>query len=173
MALPGRERVTLTVTLDYETLRQQLADTSTALALLGDSTWIRPDTARRLACDADLIPMVLGSKGEVLDVGRKTRAIPTATGRAVVRRDRHCAFPGCAKKARHSEIHHIIHWGNGGHTEPDNLVCLCRYHHDLVHHGGWTVHMLDHLPWFVPPQWIDPTRQPRHNRPWGSVRLTV
>ncbi|WP_433798119.1 DUF222 domain-containing protein [Actinomycetospora sp. CA-084318] len=166
MALPGRERVTLTVTLDYETLRQQLGDTSQALALLGDSTWIRPDTARRLACDADLIPMVLGSKGEVLDVGRKTRAIPTATGRAVVKRDRHCAFPGCAKKARHSEIHHIIHWAHGGHTEPDNLVCLCRYHHDLVHHGGWQVHMLDHLPWFTPPQWLDPTRQPRHNRPW-------
>ncbi|WP_433803019.1 DUF222 domain-containing protein [Actinomycetospora sp. CA-084318] len=169
MALPGRERVTLTVTLDYETLRQQLADTSTALALLGDSTWIRPDTARRLACDADLIPMVLGSKGEVLDVGRKTRAIPTATGRAVVRRDRHCAFPGCAKKARHSEIHHIIHWAHGGHTEPDNLVCLCRYHHDLVHHGGWQVHMIDHLPWFTPPTWLDPTRQPRHNRPWQVV----
>ncbi|WP_433798888.1 DUF222 domain-containing protein [Actinomycetospora sp. CA-084318] len=169
MALPGRERVTLTVTLDYETLRQQLADTSTALALLGDSTWIRPDTARRLACDADIIPMVLGSKGEVLDVGRKTRAIPTATGRAVVQRDRHCAFPGCAKKARHSENHHIIHWAHGGHTEPDNLVCLCRYHHDLVHHGGWQVHMIDHLPWFTPPRWLDPTRQPRHNRPWQVV----
>ncbi|MCD2188235.1 HNH endonuclease signature motif containing protein [Actinomycetospora soli] len=169
MALPGRERVTLTVTLDYETLRQQLADTSTALALLGDSTWIRPDTARRLACDADIIPMLLGSKGEVLDVGRKTRSIPTATARAVTRRDRHCAFPGCRRRARHSEIHHIIHWANGGHTEPDNLVCLCRYHHDLVHHSGWDVHMTDHMPWFRPPTWLDPTRQPRHNRPWQAM----
>ncbi|MCD2187748.1 HNH endonuclease [Actinomycetospora soli] len=168
MALPGRERVTLTVTLDYETLRQQLADTSTALALLGDSTWIRPDTARRLACDADIIPMLLGSKGEVLDVGRKTRSIPTATARAVTRRDRHCAFPGCRRRARHSEIHHIIHWAHGGHTEPDNLVCLCRYHHDLVHHSGWDVHMTDHMPWFRPPTWLDPTRQPRHNRPWQN-----
>ncbi|MCD2187976.1 DUF222 domain-containing protein [Actinomycetospora soli] len=169
MALPGRERITLTVTLDYETLRQQLADTSTALALLGDSTWIRPDTARRLACDADIIPMLLGSKGEVLDVGRKTRSIPTATARAITRRDRHCAFPGCRRRARHSEIHHIIHWANGGHTEPDNLVCLCRYHHDLVHHSGWDVHMTDHMPWFRPPTWLDPTRQPRHNRPWLHV----
>ncbi|MCD2190951.1 HNH endonuclease signature motif containing protein [Actinomycetospora soli] len=169
MALPGRERVTLTVTLDYETLRQQLTDTSTALALLGDSTWIRPDTARRLACDADIIPMLLGSKGEVLDVGRKTRSIPTATARAIVRRDRHCAFPGCRRRARHSEIHHIIHWANGGHTEPDNLVCLCRYHHDLVHHSGWDVDMVDHMPWFRPPTWLDPTRQPRHNRPWQVV----
>ncbi|MCD2187791.1 DUF222 domain-containing protein [Actinomycetospora soli] len=171
MALPGRERVTLTVTLDYETLRQQLSDTSTALALLGDSTWIRPDTARRLACDADIIPMLLGSKGEVLDVGRKTRSIPTATARAVTRRDRHCAFPGCRRRARHSEIHHIIHWAHGGHTEPDNLVCLCRYHHDLVHHSGWDVHMTDHMPWFRPPTWLDPTRQPRHNRPWQNANL--
>ncbi|GLZ51529.1 HNH endonuclease signature motif containing protein [Actinomycetospora sp. NBRC 106378] len=166
MALPGRERVTLTVTLDYKTLRQQLTDTSTALALLGDSTFIRPDTARRLACDADIIPIVLGSKGEVLDVGRKTRSIPTATGRAVTVRDRHCAFPGCRRRARTAQIHHIQHWAHDGDTEPDNLVCLCRYHHDLVHHSGWEVIMVDHMPWFRPPHWLDPTRTLRHNRPW-------
>ncbi|GLZ51831.1 HNH endonuclease signature motif containing protein [Actinomycetospora sp. NBRC 106378] len=169
MTLPGRERVTLTVTLDYETLRQQLTDTGTALALLGDSTWIRPDTVRRLACDADVIPIVLGSKGEVLDVGRKTRSIPTATGRAVTLRDRHCAFPGCRRRARTAQIHHIQHWAHDGHTEPDNLVCLCRYHHDLVHHSGWDVIMVDHLPWFRPPAWLDPTRTLRHNRPWQLV----
>ncbi|MBE7163110.1 MAG: DUF222 domain-containing protein [Williamsia herbipolensis] len=170
MALPGRERVTLTVTLDYKTLRQQLTDTSQVLALLGDSTFIRPETARRLACDADVIPIVLGSKGEVLDVGRKTRAIPTATGRAVTHRDRHCAFPGCCRRARNSQLHHIQHWAHLGETEPDNLVCLCRYHHDLVHHSGWEVEMVDHMPWFRPPAWLDPTRTPRHNRPWQLVR---
>ncbi|WP_425393402.1 HNH endonuclease signature motif containing protein [Actinomycetospora chiangmaiensis] len=113
--------------------------------------------------------MVLGSHGEVLDVGRKTRAVPTATARAVIHRDRHCAFPGCRRRAHTTEIHHIVHWADHGDTKPDNLVCLCRYHHDLVHHAGWTVAMLDHQPWFTPPHWLDPTRTPRHNRPWQIV----
>ncbi|NYD35678.1 HNH endonuclease signature motif containing protein [Actinomycetospora corticicola] len=166
MSLPGREGVTLTVTLDYATLRQQLTDAHQTLALLGDSTWIRPETARRLACDAQIIPVVLGSKGEVLDIGRKTRAVPAGILRAVVHRDRHCAFPGCRRRARTTQAHHITHWAHGGDTALDNLVCLCRYHHDLVHHAGWDVAMIDHLPWFTPPAWLDPTRTPRHNRPW-------
>ncbi|GAA4855376.1 hypothetical protein GCM10023201_57070 [Actinomycetospora corticicola] len=166
MSLPGRERVTLTVTLDYQTLRQQLTDASGALALLGDSTWVSPETARRLACDAEIIPVVLGAKGEVLDIGRKTRAVPAGIARAVIHRDRHCAFPGCRRRARTTQLHHIVHWAHGGDTALDNLVCLCRYHHDLVHHAGWQVAMIDHLPWFTPPAWLDPTRTPRHNRPW-------
>ncbi|NYD34671.1 HNH endonuclease signature motif containing protein [Actinomycetospora corticicola] len=169
MSLPGRERVTLTVTLDYQTLRQQLTDASGALALLGDSTSIGPETARRLACDAEIIPVVLGSKGEVLDIGRKSRAATAGILRAVTLRDRHCAFPGCRRKARTTQLHHITHWAHGGQTEPDNLVCLCRYHHDLVHHAGWDVAMIDHLPWFTPPAWLDPTRTPRHNRPWTLI----
>ncbi|GAA4825177.1 hypothetical protein GCM10023201_09420 [Actinomycetospora corticicola] len=169
MSLPGRERVTLTVTLDYETLRQQPSDAHQALALLGDSTWIRPETARRLACDAEIIPVVLGSKGEVLDIGRKTRAVPAGILRAVVHRDRHCAFPGCRRRARTTQAHHITHWAHGGDTALDNLVCLCRNHHDLVHHAGWDIAMIDHLPWFTPPAWLDPTRTPRHNRPWQRI----
>ncbi|NYD36061.1 DUF222 domain-containing protein [Actinomycetospora corticicola] len=166
MSLPGRERVTLTVTLDYKTLRQQLTDAHQTLALLGDSTWIRPETARRLACDAEIIPVVLGSKGEVLDIGRKSRAVPAGIARAVIHRDRHCAFPGCRRRTRTTQLHHITHWAHGGDTALDNLVCLCRYHHDLVHHAGWDVAMIDHQPWFTPPAWLDPTRTPRHNRPW-------
>ncbi|MEJ2869438.1 DUF222 domain-containing protein [Actinomycetospora sp. OC33-EN08] len=154
------------MTVDFETLRDQLADRSKALALLEDTTWIRPETVRRLACDAEIIPMVLGSKGEVLDFGRKSRTPPAGLRRAIWARDRHCAFPGCRRKARHCQIHHIRHWAHHGETEPDNLGLLCTSHHGLVHHSGWEIVMHDHLPWFIPPAWLDPTRTPRHNRPW-------
>ncbi|WP_372460757.1 HNH endonuclease signature motif containing protein [Actinomycetospora endophytica] len=48
------------------------------------------------------------------------------------------------------------HWSDGGLTEPDNLVLLCRYHHHLVHHGAWEIRMIDGRPWFTPPRWTDP-----------------
>lgn len=167
--IEGGERIALTVNLEFATLRQQLDDKVRALALLGDSTWIRPETARMLACDADLIPMVLGSRSEVLDVGRRTRIVPLGIRRAVVQRDRHCAHPGCRRKARKCQAHHIVHWADDGETALDNLVLLCAYHHSLVHRSGWEVVMTDGLPYFIPPAWLDPLRTPRHNRPWQTV----
>jgi hypothetical protein len=173
--LEGGERVALTVTLNYDTLCQALAEHPAtgptpglhpALALLGENTHIRPETARRLACDAEIIPALLGSRGEVLDIGRKTRTIPHALRRAVVLRDRHCAHPGCRRRARRCQVHHIIHWADDGETCLENCVLLCSYHHQLIHHSGWEVHMIDGLPSFTPPAWLDPLRRPRHNRPW-------
>jgi hypothetical protein len=173
--LEGGERVALTVTLNYDTLRAALAEHPATgptpglpptLALLGENTYLRPDTARRLACDAEIIPAVLGTRGEILDIGRKTRTIPHALRRAVILRDRHCAHPGCRRRARRCQVHHIIHWADDGETCLENCVLLCSYHHTLIHHCGWEVHMIDGLPFFTPPAWLDPLRRPRHNRPW-------
>ena len=169
--LEGGERVALTVTLNYDTLRRAVADTDPAgftgrLALLGENTWVRPETARRLACDAEIIPAVLGARGEVLDLGRKMRIVPLALRRAVILRDRHCAHPGCRRRARRCQVHHIQHWIDDGETCLENCVLLCAYHHQVIHHSGWEVHMIDGLPWFTPPAWLDPLRRPRHNRPW-------
>ncbi len=169
--LEGGERVALTLTLNYDTLRRAVADTDPTgftgrLALLGENTWVRPETARRLACDAEIIPAVLGARGEVLDLGRKTRTVPLALRRAVILRDRHCAHPGCRRRARRCQVHHIQHWADDGETCLENCVLLCAYHHSVIHHSGWEVHMIDGLPWFTPPAWLDPLRRPRHNRPW-------
>ncbi|HKG49492.1 MAG TPA: DUF222 domain-containing protein, partial [Actinomycetales bacterium] len=117
--------------------------------------------ARRLACDATLIPMVLGSASEPLDVGRATRLIPPAIRRALIARDRGCAFPGCRRPPRWCDAHHIQHWSEGGPTSLVNLVLLCDFHHDVIHHGHWTVTITDGRPVFVPPAWLDPTRFPR------------
>jgi hypothetical protein len=75
--------------------------------------------------------------GRVLDVGRKTRTIPTAIRRALSARDTRCQFPGCS--AKRCDAHHIDYWMDGGPTSLDNLVLLCRRHHRLVHEGGFTL----------------------------------
>ena len=90
-----------------------------------------------MACDASAVVMRHGPDGSVLDVGRKTRTIPPALGRALRARDRACRFPGCT--ARRCDAHHVRHWADGGTTRLDNLVLLCRRHHRAVHEEGFTV----------------------------------
>jgi hypothetical protein len=76
--------------------------------------------------------------GNVLDVGRRTRAIPTAIRRALLSRDRHCRFPGCANQS-FLHGHHVHHWLHGGRTALENLLTLCSFHHRQVHEGGFRV----------------------------------
>jgi hypothetical protein len=73
----------------------------------------------------------------VLDVGRRTRTIPPALRRALETRDRGCRFPGCG--SRFTEAHHVRHWAEGGATSLSNTVLTCRFHHRLLHEGGWRV----------------------------------
>ena len=93
------------------------------------------EMARRLACDAGVIPAVLGAASEPLDIGRRTPVVPPAVRRAVVLRDGGCAFPGCERPPPWCDCHHVRHWANGGATSLANLVMLCRPHHRLVHAG--------------------------------------
>jgi hypothetical protein len=81
--------------------------------------------------------MVDGSDGPPLDVGRKTRRIPTRLRRAVLARDGVCVFPGCDRAI--AQIHHREHWTKGGPTDLGNLDGLCKFHHRLVHEGGWNM----------------------------------
>lgn len=89
---------------------------------------------RRLACDSSLTRIVFDPDSEIIDVGRKTRVVPAALRRAVVARDRHCVYPGCDRDATWCDVHHIIHWADGGETILSNLCLLCRYHHTLIHY---------------------------------------
>jgi hypothetical protein len=106
-------------------------------AELADGTPIAAETARRLACDAALVPL-LERDGKPLSVGRKTRAIPPALRRALESRDGGCRFPGCTSRRR-VHAHHIEHWAHGGETKLSNLVQLCPFHHRLVHEGGFAL----------------------------------
>ena len=105
---------------------------------IDDGPAICGESARRMACDASLVPVLHGPKGE-MDVGRKTRAIPPAIRRALEIRDEgRCRFPGCENR-RWVDAHHILHWARGGKTKVDNLVLLCGHHHRLVHEGGFAL----------------------------------
>ncbi len=104
---------------------------------LREGTDVSAETSRRLACDAGMVVMKHDSDGKILDVGRRTRTIPTAIRRALTVRDEGCQFPGCGLK--YCEAHHVKHWADGGETSLDNLVLLCRHHHRAVHEEGYTI----------------------------------
>jgi hypothetical protein len=106
-------------------------------------------SARRIACDSKVMRAVIGANSEVLDIGRLYRTIPNQIRRALVLRDKGCAFPGCGTRPRQCHGHHVIHWANGGPTSLGNLVLLCGQHHRLMHHGNWTVKIKDGLPVFA------------------------
>lgn len=133
----GGERPHVTMTVQYDALTSRLGDATLTAA----GTPAGPALARRILCDCDVIPTVLGSAGEPLDIGRATRIWPTAIRRAAILRDGGCLFPGCDRPARWTEIHHVAFWVNGGPTSLDNAACLCGVHHALVHKGDWQVRM--------------------------------
>src|SRR5690606_2424144 len=99
---------------------------------LSDGTPVPLHIARMLACDGARIDVALGNEGELLDVGRRTRAIPSAIGRALWLRDRGCRVPGCGR-TRHLHAHHIQPWAEGGPTKVSNLVLVCSGHHRMIH----------------------------------------
>lgn len=111
---------------------------------------------RMMACNASVIPMVLNSKGEPLDVGRSQRAFSTSIRRAVVMRDGGCAYPGCNMPHIYSEVHHILAWQDGGSTALDNAVMLCRFHHMIIHQTDVLVRLnADKFPEFL----LEPSTQ--------------
>lgn len=124
---------------------------------------ISAEAARRLACDAGIIPAVLGSDGEPLDIGRATRTIPPAIRRALAVRDKGCVHPGCPRPADWCDAHHVRHWSNGGPTALANLVLLCAEHHWIVHHTAWEIAFIHGIPYLVPPPLVDPEQRPQRN----------
>jgi Domain of unknown function (DUF222) len=158
----GGERPQVVVTVSLPVLQGQLGAAS--LALGGP---ISADVARRIACDAAIIPVVLGARGEPLDVGRASHTVPVAIRRAVIVRDGGCAFPGCSVPARWCDIHHVVHWADHGPTSIGNCVALCGRHHRLLHHSDWRIEMASGIPEFHPPSWLGslPRRNPLHLAP--------
>ena len=98
------------------------------------------ETIRRIACDAGIIPVVLGGEGQALDVGRERR-LATRAQRMALR----AQYPTCGMDADCNvpfddcQIHHIKPWKDGGHTNLDLMCPGCDTHHHLVHEGGWTL----------------------------------
>ena len=95
-------------------------------------------TVRRLCCDADVFPTVLGADGEALDVGRTRRTATRSQRRALAAMHRSCVHPDCSIGFDACRIHHVRFWTeHHGPSDLDNLIPLCARHHHAVHDGGW------------------------------------
>jgi hypothetical protein len=154
------QRPHLTVTVSADTLRSGADATPAELSGVGP---IHPETARRIACDAVRTVVTVAPPAEgaaltagstralPLSVGRATRTIPAHLRTALRLRDQGCRFPGCDRPPGWTDGHHIIHWPDGGPTELDNLISLCRPHHRRVHEQGWRIHIADGIAVVEPP----------------------
>lgn len=164
----GGSTARVLVTLSYD----QLMAGSAAAGLLGDGSPVSAGELRRLCCDAELIPVVLGAPSAVLDVGRATRVVSPELRAALVARDGGCVFPGCDAPPTLCEAHHVVPWHLGGPTALRNLVLLCHSHHPVVEparygiRDQWEVRIAaDGYPEHLPPARVDPARTPiRHQR---------
>jgi hypothetical protein len=155
----GGQKPTVVVTVPLEVLETELG-----YALLDAGGVIGATHARMMACDCKVVPMVLGSKSEPLDIGRADRTVPLAMRRALVHRDRGCAFPGCDRPATWCHSHHVKHWAQGGDTALNNLVLACTTHHRLLHFSEWEVAIVNGKSEFYPPAFLDPERKPLRNQ---------
>ncbi|MEV6349482.1 DUF222 domain-containing protein [Actinoplanes sp. NPDC051851] len=155
----GGQSSQVTVIIDYESLL-----TGTGAATTESGARVSAEVARRMACDAGLVPIVLNGEGMPLDLGRGRRLFSPAQRQAMAARDGGCAFPDCDMLSRWCDAHHMISWAEGGNTDVSNGVMVCRRHHRLVHEGGWRVRCgSDGLPDFIPPRWVDPRQTPQRN----------
>jgi hypothetical protein len=144
----------VTVTIDADSLHDHDdgAPGRSGFGVTDDGLEVSASAVRRMACDCDLIRVLMDADGCPLDVGRAHRLVTPAIWTALVARDRHCAFPGCTRPPVMGHAHHIRHWINGGPTSLANLVLLCGHHHRTIHHTPWQVRIApDGKPEFLPP----------------------
>ncbi|WP_344147627.1 HNH endonuclease signature motif containing protein [Kribbella yunnanensis] len=111
---------------------------------------------RLLACDAAVLPIVLGGDSQPLDVGREQRFVNRYIRRALNKRDKGCVV--CKAPPWMCHAHHLIHWAAGGPTSLQNLALLCAFHHRAVHDGQWSITIVDGIAQVTRPTWADPPR---------------
>ena len=134
----GGTATSVMVTIPFDQLRAGIG-----AADLGTGDRITATEARRLACTAEILPVVLGGKGEVLDLGRARRLFNPAQRKAMAIRDRRCRTEGCSIPAAWCEAHHLRPWSQGGRTDLADGVLLCPWHHHRAHDPRYTA---DRLP---------------------------
>jgi hypothetical protein len=127
--VPTTDKAKIVVTIDHDVLAGRLE--GTGLAMTGDV--LSAPTVRRLACDAAVVPMVLGGASEPLELGRERRLVTKGLRIALWQRDGGCSFPGCTIPASWCDAHHVVPWYLGGQTNLRTMALLCRRHHTYVH----------------------------------------
>ncbi len=152
----GRRPAGVSVLIDHRTMVDGLH--ATTVCETYDGRPLPPETVRRLACDAAIIPVVLNGAGVPLDLGRSTRVATAGQRDALRSMYRTCGHPGCQVRFGDCAMHHVVEWTRAGPTNLANLLPLCSRHHHLVHEGGW------HLT-------LDADRRITLTRPDGTVHF--
>jgi hypothetical protein len=125
------------------------------------------ETVQRMACDATIAVAIDDDVGHTMYEGRARREPTNAQRREVMRRDRHCRFPGCTN-VTFTNVHHIVPWKPGGRTDLDNLALMCLHHHHVVHSTSWTMSGSANQEL----HFVGPTGRPMMSRPspfWARV----
>jgi hypothetical protein len=137
-------RAEIVVHVDLETLQIGLHAGGTCRTALGADLPV--ETVRRLACEAEILPVVLDGRSVPIDVGRSKRLATVHQRRALEAIYPTCAIPDCEVIFDHCNVHHIEYWaisdsGGGGSTDLNNMVPLCSRHHHAAHEGGWKLQL--------------------------------
>nr|WP_300050130.1 HNH endonuclease signature motif containing protein [uncultured Nocardioides sp.] len=148
LPIHGGDATTVVVTIDFDALKADLAtaDLIGAGLVPGDDLTgeaIPAAHARRLACTARILPVVLGGDSLPLDLGRTRRLFSSAQRKALLVRDHTCRAEGCDIPGTWCEAHHLHPWEHGGRTDLDNGVLFCSHHHHRAHDTGYRT---DRLP---------------------------
>ncbi|WP_239021610.1 HNH endonuclease signature motif containing protein [Nocardioides jishulii] len=138
LPIHGGDATNVTVTITLDALRDGIGTATLDNGVPGDGfDTLTATQARRLACNAKIIPAVLGTDSEVLDLGRASRLFTKAQRRALLLRDTTCRAEGCDIPGTWSEAHHLVPWSEGGATDLDNAALLCSHHHHRAHDPGY------------------------------------
>lgn len=107
-----------------------------------DRAVITPEAVRRHACDCSVHRMIMNQPSTILDYGRAERTVSDSLFDVLALRDHGCRWDGCGMPASACDAHHVVHWADGGETEPDNLALVCWHHHHFLHEQHWSIQPL-------------------------------
>lgn len=155
----GGTDATITVSLQYRQLIDDLGS-----ATVNTDEQISAGQARRLACNAGIVPIVLDGDSKILDHGTSRRLHDRAQRTALAHRDGGCCWPRCDRPPGWCESHHLRPFSTGGPTSIDNGALFCAFHHHLLHEGTWAATRApDGVIEIIPPAHIDSQQRPRRN----------
>lgn len=154
----GGVPTTLIVSLSVDQL-----ETRTGVATTAHGGILTVPQALRAAAEANLIPVVFDDVGGVLAFGRRRRVASIGQTYAIYARDLRCTVPGCDQPGAWCERDHAPAWCDGGQTDIDGMHLTCRHHNQPKHRNGWKPAIINGVPHWIPPPWIDPDQTPRRN----------
>lgn len=157
--LPARPNTEMIVTISWDSLVGKLNDPG----ITTHGHLVSAGYARRMACVANVIPAVLGTESQPLDLGRTQRFFSRAQRRAMALRDRGCINPGCTMAAHRCEANHIQPWYLGGKTDLANSALLCPTCHASFHAGHFKIIVENSIPYVLQNMALDPEQRLRRN----------